>query len=124
MNRLILVAVCVGVALSSATAAAQYVVSGPMPVAVYRPIPAVVPVAPVFQPVVPAVVPVVTYRPAVVPAPLVYGPPVPYGTTVAYGPGAVFGTPSIGYAWPTVVVQPRFYVPGQPVRNVLRAVAP
>ncbi|MDZ7616228.1 MAG: hypothetical protein U1E05_04440, partial [Patescibacteria group bacterium] len=71
MNRLILVAVCVGIAFSAATAVGQYVVTGPVPVAVYRPIPAVVPMAPVFQPVVPVMAPVVAYRPAFFPAPVV-----------------------------------------------------
>lgn len=124
MNRLLLVAVCIVVASSGTTALGQYVVAGPMPMAVYRPVPVAVPMTTVYQPIVPSYAPVVTYQPPIVPAPIVYSPPVAYGTTVGYGTPVVQETPGVGYVWPTVVVSPRFYVPGQPVRNVLRAVAP
>ena len=61
--------------------------------------------------------------PVVVPAP-VYAAPVAYEAPVYAAP--VYAAPVYGgpvYAAP-VVVHPKFYVPGQPVRNVLRAVTP
>ncbi len=74
-------------------------------------------------------VPVTTYYS---PAPVLsYGPvvstsyyaPLPY--TAYYAPAPYYvGSPVVVgpvYGWP-VVVRPRFYVPGQPVRNVLRAI--
>ena len=130
MNRLILVAVCVIVTSSGVTALGQYVVAGPMPMAVYRSVPVAVPMTTVYQPIVPTYAPVVTYQPPIVPAPIVYSPPVAYrrpfvyGTTVAYGMPVTQYPHDDGYLWPAVAVPTRFYVPGQPVRNVVRAVAP
>lgn len=116
MNRLLLVAACITVSLSGAMAYGQYVVASP-PVAVYQPVPVAVPVTTVYQPIVSAYAPVVAYRP-IAPSPMVYS------RSVAYGTAVVQDYPGAGYFWPTVVVPTRFYVPGQPVRNVLRAVAP
>lgn len=108
MNRLLLIAVCAAVALSGVSAFGQYVVAGPVPVAVYRPVPVAIPITTVYQPVVPAYAPVVAYRPMVVPAPV----PV------------VYGAPAVVYAGRPAVVRSKVYLPGQPVRNILRAVTP
>jgi hypothetical protein len=64
------------------------------------------PVAPVYAYPAPVVVasPQVVYSP-IVPAPVIAPAP------IVVGP-------------PGVVIYPRYYIPGQPVRNVLRAVAP
>ena len=70
----------------------------------------------VQRPVVVGSAPVTVYRP-VVPAPAVrvYSPVVP-SWTVPASPVVVTRQP--------VVVRSRYYVPGQPVRNVLRAARP
>ena len=55
------------------------------------------------------------------PAPVVVSPP-----QVVYSPvtGPLVAPAPVVVGPPAVIVGPRFYVPGQPVRNVLRAVAP
>ncbi|MEI8375234.1 MAG: hypothetical protein WCJ35_20630 [Planctomycetota bacterium] len=85
-----------------------------------------VPVVTYFAPA-----PVASYGPVVTtsyyaPAPYYAAAPVPYfvaSPVVApfYVPPPVVFAPA--YGWP-VVIQPRVFVPGQPVRNVLRAVTP
>jgi hypothetical protein len=93
------------------------VVYGPAPVVAYRPAPVVA-----YRPA-----PVVAYRPAPVvayrPAPVVAYRPAPvvaYRPVVAVPPpvpvGVVVGRP--------VVVSTKVYGPGQPVRNLLRAITP
>ncbi|MBN2024368.1 MAG: hypothetical protein JW809_16415 [Pirellulales bacterium] len=89
-------------AASTATAGWAYAAAGPAVYGYY-------PIAPVYTyPAYPGPVPMVVARPVVpvvAPAPFVYGPaPVVYG-----------------YPY---VVRSRVYVPGQPVRNTLRAVFP
>lgn len=60
----------------------------------------------------------------------VYGPPVPYAAYYAPAPVMVYRpypayVPAPVYYGPgAVVVRPKVYVRGQPVRNVLRAVTP
>lgn len=84
---------------------------GPAPVVAYYP-------GPVVAPVVRVPARYYAASPVVVPAP-VYATPVTYEAPVYAAPvygGAVYAAP--------VVVHPKFYVPGQPVRNVLRAVTP
>ncbi len=105
-------------------------------VANYEPLPLIAPAAPVvtaYAPV-PAPVPVVTaYAPAPIPvvtayapAPVVaYSPVIPAAPVVAYSPVitgyAPYAAP-VGYG--TVVVRPKVYVVGQPVRNFFRAITP
>ncbi len=93
---------------SVASAGWTYVARAPV---VYGPTPVVAnywPVGPVYT--YPA--PYVVARPVVAaPAPVVYYRPAP----VVYGPAPVV------YGYP-YVVRARYYVPGQPVRNTLRAV--
>jgi hypothetical protein len=134
-GRLILVSVAVVLAGAWATSAAQgQVVVGPSVVA-YSP------VSPVYSytyspvmvdaPVVAA--PVTTYY-APVPVTAYYGvPPVrtyyaspPVVTYRVPGPSypLVYGPVVPSYSAPGVVVRPKVYVPGQPVRNVLRAITP
>ena len=114
MFRLFLM-LAVGVAvglLSNGAQAQNYVVVGP-PVAVYRPAPVAV---------LPAPAPVTVYRPAVsappvaVPSPVrVYRPAVP-APIYAAPPAVVPAAP--------VYVDTDIYVPGQPIRNLLRALGP
>src|SRR6056297_1674841 len=98
--------------LSAATATAQPPIAFPAPVTTYRP------VAPV--PVVPAPA-VTTYRP-VAPAPVVtsYRPVAPAPVVTSYRP--VY--PAVVPAVAPVVVDTDIYVPGQPIRNLLRAITP
>ena len=88
------------------------------PVVVYR--------APVvaYSPVIPAPPAVVAYSPvapvavapvAVAPAPVAAYRPVP----VAVAPAPVVAVPA-----PVVVYRPRYFVPGQPIRNAFRAIIP
>lgn len=113
INRVLLVAVCVVAVFSGGVASGQYSVAAPVPAVVYRPVPVMVPAVTVYQPVVPAYAPVVAaYPPLVAYRPMVVPPPV------------VYGAPPVVYAGPPAVVRPRVYIPGQPVRNVLRAVTP
>jgi hypothetical protein len=65
----------------------------------------------------PPVAPVYSY-----PAPVVVSPPQVVYSPVVTGPLVAPAPVVVGP--PAVIVGPRFYVPGQPVRNVLRAVAP
>ena len=118
INRLLLVAVCVMVVFSGSMALGQYFVASPVPVAVFRPVPAVVPVTTYYAPAPPVYGPVVTYSPVALPPPVAYTPPIAYATPIAYP------TPIAVYPWPGAVVRTKVYVSGQPVRNVLRAVAP
>jgi hypothetical protein len=55
------------------------------------------------------------------PSPVVVSPQVVYSPVVA-APLVAPATVVVGP--PAVIVGPRYYIPGQPVRNVLRAVAP
>jgi hypothetical protein len=111
--------------LPASEAAAQVYVGGPVPVTVYR-APAVYG-APVYG------APVATYYRAPVAryyrAPVtVYRAPV----TAYYAPAPVYAAPApvTSYYAPTMVAAPvyygyrPYYVPGQPVRNVLRATFP
>jgi hypothetical protein len=86
-------------------APATYYVPSPVVVQAYYP-PVYAAPAPVYA--VPA--PVVVARPYLVAAPVVSPLPVAVPAPVYYGR--------------PVVVHPKVYVPGQPVRNVLRAVTP
>jgi hypothetical protein len=119
------------VILFATTAAAQLPITLPAPVTTYRPVvPA--PVVTTYRPVVPAPV-VTTYRP-VVPAPVVttYRPVVPAPVVTRYRPvvpAPVVTTyrpvyPTVVPAVAPVVVATDVYVPGQPIRNLLRAITP
>ncbi len=110
--------------------ATTYAPVAPAPVVTYRPMsPAVVARAPVvtYRAIAPAYsaapAPVVTYRQPVpgyaAPAAVVtYRRPMTFGAPVAtaYGVPVVMARP--------VIVSPKVYVPGQPLRNVLRAITP
>jgi len=77
------------------------------------------PVGPVVAYPAPVVVarPVVTVRPrGVYRVPLVVAPRVVYRAPVVVAPVPVYAAP--------VVVRPKVYIPGQPVRNAIRAVTP
>jgi hypothetical protein len=91
-----------------------------------------VPVAAYYRPV-----PVVSYSPVIAasyyaPQTVYYAPPVPYYVAAPMAtpyyaaspvvPAAVAVAP-VYYGRP-VVVRPKVYVPGEPVRNILRAVTP
>lgn len=87
----------------------------------YAPSPAPIPAAPVYSPA-----PIVTYRPAL--------PVVTYRQPLSYIPPTVVGYPgyagnvstvyAVPVASPAVIVRPKVYYPGQPVRNFFRAVTP
>jgi hypothetical protein len=52
-------------------------------------------------------------------------PVVPYPPTVVYRPALVAPPPVVAYYYARpVIVRPKVYVPGQPVRNFLRAITP
>jgi hypothetical protein len=75
-------------------------------------------------PIVPAPVPYGSYMPIAAPAPYVsYMPvaPAPYAYS-AYGVPAVSPAPVV--VGPAAVIRARVFYPGQPVRNVLKAVVP
>ena len=88
---------------STASAGWAYVAPGPVVYGAYYG-------GPVYA--YPGVTPVVVARPVMAaPAPVVYAPaPVAYPAVVGYG-----------YPY---VVRAKYYVPGQPVRNAVRAVLP
>lgn len=75
---------------------------------------------------------VVTYYPAAAPVATYYAPSVPVAT---YAPATTYVTPAPvttyyapvvtpRYYAPRVIVRPKVYVRGQPIRNVLRAITP
>ena len=108
------------VLLACSTASAGWPYVGPVVVA---PSPMVVhsyyPAGPVYG--YPA--PVVTVAPRVVyRAPVFYPAPVVYRAPVVYGPHVVYRGP-LAYPAP-VVVRSKVYIPGRPVRNLVRAVLP
>lgn len=108
-NQLLMLMVAALVMFASSTAMAQWY-GVPTPVTVYSPVVAPAPVT-VYHPAPVTVyrpAPVVTYRPAVVPAPV-----------AVYRPAPVVAYPPV-----TVYYRPEIRVPGQPVRNVLRAIVP
>ena len=71
-----------------------------------------------YRPLIAA--PVVTYRPAF-PG---YAPPT-VGPTAAYYPTTGYYPATAAYpAGRTVIVRPKVYVSGQPIRNILRAITP
>ncbi len=100
-----LIAATAIVLLASSTALAQWgyapVVVAPVPTVSYYAPPAY------YAPYAPAPVPMVSY----------YAPAPVY----AYPPAVVYARPVVVVPRPVVIV-PRVYVPGQPVRNELRAV--
>jgi hypothetical protein len=117
---LLAVAVVVMVGVTSATADAQVVVH-PRAHVVYSPVvPAYPPVVVHHAPVAMTVAPVVVtqYAPTVVNY-------VPAAPTVVYQP-IVTTVPAPVYVpvGRPVIVRPKVYVPGQPVRNVFRAITP
>jgi hypothetical protein len=103
-------------------------------VANYEPLPMAYPATPVVTAYAPVPVPVVTaYAPAPIPvvtayapAPVIaYSPVVPAAPVMAYSPMiagyAPYAAP-VGYG--SVIVRPKVYVVGQPVRNFFRAITP
>jgi hypothetical protein len=91
------------------------------PVTVYRPAPVVYPAAPVvaapttvYRPVA-APVPYTAYRPVAAPVPYTAYQPVAAPVAYPAAPAAVFWSPYGGT---------EVRVPGQPVRNLLRAIVP
>lgn len=119
---LIAILAAVPLCVAPSVASGQVVVVGPH--VVYSPVvPAypqvVVSVPPVVAHYAPVVeygtAPAVAYEPVIPPPPpvVVYRPPV-----VAYRVPVVVG---VG---PRVVVRPKVYVAGQPVRNIIRAITP
>ena len=129
--RIVVLCTVVLVSVFSSAAMAQSVwMTGPMAYRVYRPVvmaysPVISAPAPVtmYSPVVTPGPGVVTYSPVMAPAPVVtYRAPVmaysPVVTTY-YAPGfTTVGRP----VYVRSRVRTRLYVPGQPVRNTLRAV--
>lgn len=117
------------------------VVGTPAPTTVYS-APTTVYSAPLAAPIVssPVVVqrPVTTYSPIVTSSPTVvyspvtsapvatpvvsYSPVMGYSPMISYSP--VVASPVYGMAASPVVVRSKVYVPGQPVRNFLRAITP
>ena len=95
-TRMIPLVACLVVVLPTAWACGQYVIA-PAPVVVHRP---VVPVAPA---------PVVVHRPVV---------------PVAPAPSVVHSPITVAPAASPVIVRSTVYVPGQPIRNLLRAITP
>lgn len=127
------------------SASAQTVVVGPNPLVSYGPVvtryytspvvsppittnyaPAVVAPAPVttyYAPVAPvttyyAPAPVVTYR---APVATYHAPIVTYRAPVVYS-APVYSAPVV--VAPYAVVRPKVYIPGQPIRNFVRAITP
>ena len=110
-----------GVFITTANTSAQTVVVAPPAHVVYSPVvPAYPPVVVQSAPVVTAYSPVVVAPPA--PAVITYRPVVP---VVAYRPVVTsYGGPAYVPAGRPVVMRTKVYVPGQPVRNLFRAIAP
>ena len=119
--RLLTGIACLVVALAASTAPAQDIYTGPSIISVQPQVIAAYPPVVVAQrPVVvyratPVYPPVVTHR-VIVPTTVVqtYRPVVPVYTAPA----------TVVVPGPRVLVHPKVYVRGQPVRNVLRAVTP
>lgn len=112
------------VALGTGAASAQQViVYDPVAPAAYV-APATVTYSPVIAaPSVTAYAPVVTVAPTVVYSPPVYSSPVYAAPTVTtYSPVVTAYSPVV--AARPVIIRPKVYVPGQPVRNFLRAITP
>ena len=111
-------------------ASAQVVVVGPIPRVVYSP------VVPAYPRVVVAVPPIVTsYSPVFASPPVVsydvapvaaYEPVIPAPpAVVVYRPTVTaYRVPAVVGVGPSFIIRPKIYVPGQPVRNILRAVTP
>jgi hypothetical protein len=136
----------VSIALSSALAQAQVVVyetyrpviapavtyvGSPVVYQGYRPIesaPTFSNYHPDYSTVAGYAAPVVTYRPmlgyaapAVAYRPVTtYSPVVAYSPVVSYSPVVAYSPVVTSYAYRPVYVRPRYYVPGQPVRNFFR----
>lgn len=112
-------AACVALALGWATSAQAQVFYQ-----TFSPVVETVTPVPVWQPGV--VQPTVVQSPVIVPQTTFFAPqptttffaPQP---TVVYRPAPVVVAPAPVYVGRPVVVRPRVWVPGQPVRNVLRA---
>lgn len=148
--RLMLMGLAAMPALLVAEASAQYVLpAAPAPVVSYYAPPLTAPVVSYAPVVAPSYPPVVTYSPVtpVIAAPRVvsYYPAAPVVSTYrpvvstyqpvvstyqpvvsTYRPVVTAYSPAVsyGYAGSPVVVRPKVYVPGQPIRNVLRAITP
>lgn len=141
--RLMLMGLAAMPALLVAEASAQYVLpAAPAPVVSYYAPPLTAPVVSYAPVVAPSYRPVVTYSPVtpVIAAPRVvsYYPAAPVVSTYrpvvstyqpvvsTYRPVVTAYPPAVsyGYAGSPVVVRPKVYVPGQPIRNVLRAITP
>jgi hypothetical protein len=105
MMKAILVSLGILLLFASTSFAGWYV--APTVVQAYYP---GVPVYAYPAPVVAAPVPYVSYMPVAAPSPCAYGVPVYAPAPVIYGPPAVIRT--------------RVFYPGQPVRNVIKAVVP
>jgi len=122
------------------SASAQTVVGGPSPVVSYAPVvtryytPPVVspPITTYYAPAVAAPAPVTTYYAPVAPVTTYYAP----APVVTYrAPVATYHAPVVTYRAPVVysapvvaapyaVVRPKVYIPGQPIRNFVRAITP
>jgi len=126
MRGSLLALIVIGVIVSATTAATAQtvVVMRPPAQVVYSPvIPAYSPV--VVQPtqVVTAYSPVVVARPAR--AVVTYHPFVPPPAVMTYRPLVPsYRAPMIVGAGRPIIVRPKVYIPGQPVRNILRAITP
>ena len=85
------------------------------------------PVIPAYGPVVVHSSPVVTTYSHVITAPPVvtYHPVIPARAVVRYRPAiTVYSVPGVIARGRQVIVRPKVYVRGQPVRNILRAITP
>jgi len=113
MRSVLMMLAVAALVLSGSVAMGQYYA---VPTTVYSPVIAPAPVT-VYSPVV-APAPVTVYRPAPV---TVYRP----APVTAYRPVTVYRpAPVVAYPPATVYYRPEIRVPGQPVRNLLRAIVP
>jgi len=114
MKSWVVLAVAAAVLLTGSMASAGWRRVAPVVVPAPTIVHSFYPVGPVYAYPAPAVVSV--------PAPIVYRRSVFYSAPVIY-PSAV-GYPGTAVVPVPVMVRPRFYVPGQPVRNAIRAAWP
>lgn len=127
--------------LAGGTSQAQVIVSSPVVYETYRPVVTYSPVvtesvasysvvgAPMTSQA--AFRPAITYYSAPVATTTYYAPTTTYyvPTTTYYTPTTTYYAPTTTYyaarvATPSVIVSPKVYVRGQPIRNILRAITP
>jgi hypothetical protein len=133
--------------VAGSAAQAQVIVSSPVVYETYRPVvtysPVVAESVVTYSPVVTESVasysvvgapttsqaafrPAITYYSAPVATTTYYAPTTTYyaPTMTYYTPTTAYYAPTVAYAAPSVIVSPKVYVRGQPIRNILRAITP